>query len=144
MDLTNNQPKLENFRVASIFKVPTRLPTSFLSPEGRKWLQQPNSTIEGTKLLYTWSQILLEAELGYSQRAKNPSKLRVWKWYYCIFLWVMFGRNRDNRGFKMGVFSHVEVAKILSLQSFFSNSQVESWCILYTCISICHEFFRDF
>ena len=31
-------------------KVPTRLPISFLSPEGRKWLQQPNSTIEGTKL----------------------------------------------------------------------------------------------
>ena len=45
----NNQPKLEDFRGASIFKVPTRLPIS-LSPEGRKWLQQPNSTIEGTKL----------------------------------------------------------------------------------------------
>lgn len=26
----------------------------------------------------TWSQILLEAELGYNQRPKNPSKLQVW------------------------------------------------------------------
>ena len=78
MDLTNNQPKLEDFRGASKTRFQPGFLFLFLSPEGRKWLRPPNSTIEGTKLPCTWSQILLEAELGYSQRAKNPLKLRVW------------------------------------------------------------------
>lgn len=64
----------------------------------------------------TWSQILLEAELGYSQRPKKPIQIASMVVVSLHFLRVMFGRNHDIRGFKMGVFSHVEVAKILSLQ----------------------------
>ena len=135
------------FTGASIFKVPTRLPISFLSPEGRKWLQQPNSTIEGTKLRLHQT-FALDPRFCWRlnwvivKDPKNPSKLRVWYWYHCIFYGSCLEETVTTVASKMGVFSHIEVAKILSLQSFFSNYQVESWRILYT--NICHEFFRDF